>query len=430
MQIDFNSKQWGVADFERYYSGKMPEAERHALEKAALDDPFLQDALDGYEFAATPVNDIAFLKEKLWPATDNAPVFAIPWYKTKLASQLFKAAAIVILFGGLGWLYINRSNNVPEKSTELATNEKAAKTEVVTDSNQALLNHLNDSAPIIAKLDKELPITPANTSPTNNMATKDFIDKGHQAAAVEAEELARNEIRSKEKSAYTPLIDNDKKTDDSKKIANITVAPSQKRNNQISGKIINQQGEPVPHAVVKNNADSRQTVSSDVNGNFVMNNANTPTNSNAVPVEVNATGYEQSNQNIANNSTNNTIVLSDSENKLNEVVVSSAKTKKEKYQWNGRNSRIQLRNAKPLEGWDYFYYVMNDSISNNKLLMQQKGRMILSFNVDDSGKVEQVAVKKSLNPVADSIAAKILIKSPVLEVINRQKKGEAIIKMY
>lgn len=36
-------------DIERYLSGKMTLAERHALEKRALDDPFLADALEGAE---------------------------------------------------------------------------------------------------------------------------------------------------------------------------------------------------------------------------------------------------------------------------------------------------------------------------------------------------------------------------------------------
>jgi hypothetical protein len=39
-----------ASDIERYYSGKMSPQERHALEKAALDDPFLADALEGYTF--------------------------------------------------------------------------------------------------------------------------------------------------------------------------------------------------------------------------------------------------------------------------------------------------------------------------------------------------------------------------------------------
>jgi len=61
--------------------------------------------------------------------------------------------------------------------------------------------------------------------------------------------------------------------------------------------------------------------------------------------------------------------------------------------------------------------------------MQNKGRMILSFNVNDSGKLMQIEVKKSLNKTADSIAQKILLNSPVIELNNPQKRGEAIIKI-
>ena len=42
-------KQYGAADFDRYYSGQMTEQQKHALEKAALDDAFLAEAIEGYE---------------------------------------------------------------------------------------------------------------------------------------------------------------------------------------------------------------------------------------------------------------------------------------------------------------------------------------------------------------------------------------------
>jgi len=41
------------ADIRRYYEGQMSPAERHALEAAALEDPFLADAVDGYANAPT-----------------------------------------------------------------------------------------------------------------------------------------------------------------------------------------------------------------------------------------------------------------------------------------------------------------------------------------------------------------------------------------
>ena len=38
-----------AGDFERYHNGSMSPLEMHQLEKAAMEDPFLADALEGYE---------------------------------------------------------------------------------------------------------------------------------------------------------------------------------------------------------------------------------------------------------------------------------------------------------------------------------------------------------------------------------------------
>ena len=39
--------------------------EMHALEKAALEDPFLADALEGYTYTSSFKNDVAELRERL-----------------------------------------------------------------------------------------------------------------------------------------------------------------------------------------------------------------------------------------------------------------------------------------------------------------------------------------------------------------------------
>ena len=44
--------KYTAADFERYHSGKMSAGEMHALEKAAMEDPFLADALEGGQLGA------------------------------------------------------------------------------------------------------------------------------------------------------------------------------------------------------------------------------------------------------------------------------------------------------------------------------------------------------------------------------------------
>ncbi len=467
MPAEQEHKKWGVADFERYHSGKMTEAEMHALEKAALDDPFLEDALEGYAFTKTPVADLAQIKEKLWPANGDIKTPVI-WFRRKAVTQLFKAAAIVIIFGGLGWLIFNNTGNQQEKAPAIVANNTNTNNEAASPLKDSVASyyHLNDSAPIIAKLDDEKlkeAITQQQYKVTDVPPAQSALKDYSVNIPFEKDEMARNQSRAAEKVSIVPapvgiqpalegkvpgvevqsraLAMQDSAASQNQRFFSNQVANA---TNQVRGRVVDNTGKPVPFATVRNNADRRQAVAADADGNFVLNNE---VASNNVKIEVDAAGYQQTNTFLNNNSANNTIVLNQSQNALSEVVVTNAyktkksadkydaaddygtKSRKEKYQWNGRNTMIRLNNAKPLEGWDYFYYVMNDSLTNNKALMQHTGKLTLEFNVNDSGRVQDVTVKKSLNATADSIARSVLIKSPVLEITNRQKKGEAVIKI-
>lgn len=466
MPAEQEYKKWGVADFERYHSGKMAEAEMHALEKAALDDPFLEDALEGYAFTKTPVADLAAIKEKLWPAADDVKTPVI-WYRRKAIAQLFKAAAIVIIFGGLGWLIFNNTGDKKEEpNPAIAANNNESKAVAPLKDSVASYYNLNDTAPIIAKLDDkkvEEAIAQQPFKVTDAPAAQSAVKDYSADVPFEKEEMARNQSRAAEKVAIVPapvsiqpalegkvpgaeVRSKELAKQDSINTQNPRFFSNQVANatNQVRGRVVDNTGKPVPYATVRNNADRRQAVSADADGNFVLNNDMAANN---VKIEVDAVGYQQANTLLNNNSANNTIVLNQSQSALSEVVITNAyktkksvadnneangyatKSRKEKYQWNGRNTMIRLSNARPLEGWDYFYYVMNDSITNNKALMQHKGKLTLEFSVSDSGKLQNVSVKKSLNATADSIAKAVLYKSPVLEVINKQKKGEAVIKI-
>jgi hypothetical protein len=433
-------QKWGVSDFERYHSGKMTEAERHALEKAALDDPFLEDALDGYAYTQTPLADIAAIKEKIWPeeADVKAPVI---WYRQKAISQLFKVAAVIIVLAGFGWLIYNNSS---EKKRDGNATEIAAVKETPVKENPPVFDLKTDSVPAVARLDDPPSkkgisniATPAPTMPAENKADYDVN------LPAEADELARNDARTKDKAfIVVKPAPNDIVAPLKGKVSGISAktsipAETAKRSevsqdqvaaaSQVRGRVVDQNGTPVPFATISNNAGIRQVTSADAQGNFSIQN-NVATNSN-VPVQINAVGYDSKQTNLNNNSSN-TIVLNQKEAALTEEVVVNgySKTKKEKYQWNGKNSLIRLRNATPLEGWDYFYYVMNDSIVNNHYFNKDKGRIILQFEADSNGSVKNIIVKRSLNDSADNAAMRILLKSPVLKINDNKKKGEATIK--
>lgn len=106
-------------DIERYHNGTMLPAERHALERAALDDPFLSDALEGYAFTQTPAQDMAALQQKLAlriQKDDRKKVFLMqqPW---------MKIAAIFILLAVGTWIILQ--TNSRQQQENIARSEKA-----------------------------------------------------------------------------------------------------------------------------------------------------------------------------------------------------------------------------------------------------------------------------------------------------------------
>ena len=465
MAAEGRHKSWGVEDFERYHSGKMTEAEMHALEKAALDDPFLEDALEGYAFTTTPVADIDALKEKLWPKENDgkAPVI---WYRQKAVSQLFKAAAVIIIFGGLGWLIFNNTGSKKDNSSATVASLERKDIANVADSISSSLYKVDDSTPVFANVDKEmLDAKKQQSEPAINGLRSVAPAQGtiqSMDVPYEKDDMARNESRWAEKAAIIPSAaprqnglnnqvpyQKDKAAQDSVSYKNLyNTNNNLLAASQVRGKVVDNAGKPVPFATIKSDVDRRQAILTDANGNFVINSdAASNNNNNPVKIEASAIGYDQANTVLNNNSSNNTIVLNQSQNTLSETVVTNAykakksvadngeyyaeesKGRKETYQWNGNNTRIRLKNADPLEGWPYFYYVMNDSIQNNTILNKQKGRVVLQFETDSSGAVKNVVVKKSLNDAADNAALRMLYRSPVLRVKNAKSKGEATLKL-
>ena len=92
-----NIKDFTAADIEKYWGGKLSPAEMHAMEKAAMDDPFLADALEGYRHTASPTQDLEKLQKKFDKRTAAvAPVISL---QRKRYSWLKVAAAIIIICG-------------------------------------------------------------------------------------------------------------------------------------------------------------------------------------------------------------------------------------------------------------------------------------------------------------------------------------------
>ena len=130
MSKDSNIKSYTATDIEKYHKGLLSPREMHDLEKAALDDPFLADALEGY--AVSGINataDIAELKKRLSDRTEeNRKVIPLAAPSRSSFPWLRAAAMLVLVLGAAFLVYqfgfnknsspLAKSENKPVTATE------------------------------------------------------------------------------------------------------------------------------------------------------------------------------------------------------------------------------------------------------------------------------------------------------------------------
>lgn len=122
MEDGNNIKSFSAADIERYHKGLMPALEMHALEKAAMDDPFLADALDGYKIAGKATDDLTDLRNRLAERTGEAKLVVI---NTQKRFYWLRVAAMIVVVAGAGTLAYTLLNN---KTSSIAKEQNSAAT--------------------------------------------------------------------------------------------------------------------------------------------------------------------------------------------------------------------------------------------------------------------------------------------------------------
>lgn len=105
----------------QYLEGKLNPKMMHELEKRALKDPFLWDALEGYEHTSNPGSELSLLQRQLHlrivHLQENKKVFDLTWQRLSVAAS---ASVLFIAAGILFWMNLNRSVPPMEKQVEVA----------------------------------------------------------------------------------------------------------------------------------------------------------------------------------------------------------------------------------------------------------------------------------------------------------------------
>lgn len=467
MANDKTIKTFSAIDIEKYHKGSLSPAEMHAIEKAALDDPFLADALEGYATPGTDaVADIAGLKKRLSQRAEENK--AIPLAGSlRSGSRWWKAAALILLVAGAGfWIYRLSFTSTDRSVATLNETEKKQVSPPVAsvhDSVSAAINSTNDTNTDTTSYLRSNTHTGIDTSfhfkltdrqLANTMDSLKKVSQGYadmtatEPIIISAEKKTLAKDRKEEvaadalkeavpdagitrNAAPSPAYyknRQDSVTFKSKKQAekntqNELAFRSQQsgaktenlstHRNIFRGQVTDNNNNAVPFANITNTADNVGTYT-DARGNFVLTSPDS-----VLQVQVRSIGFENNVAQLQNQASLNHVVMQDDQKSLSEIVLSHKKITNR-----SRTSNLVLEEPEPVDGWDnYDVYVANNlSVPETYRTKQSGGGEVeLSFDVNKAGEPVNITVEKSLCESCDKEAIRLIKEGPKWKRKARRK---------
>ena len=399
-------KHYSAEDIQRYHEGKMSGAEMHALEKAALEDPFLSDALEGFAHASTPSTDLKEIQQRIATRTGKkrkAGVVRLPVY--------MRIAALVLLLAGAGWILFqvqrNDTDNLALESDK--TERSEPEVEVSVPSGTSLEDTFRNEGAL-----------PRNRNVA--VSKRQTTSPPQEVAAAKMESLPNTEAdqMSLSSSAITDSLPRDAAAQ--KEVAGVArtmqeqaVAPASQAtpNNVFRGQVVDANNRPIPHVNII--TTNREQTTADNNGYFSL-----VTPDSVVNATVSAIGYGTNRTYFNTLVPERKIVLQESPESLSEVVVTGSSTKKR----SALPGRVEIIDSLiPEPGWIHFNQYIHQQLNKNKEAANSPdGEVELSFNINNIGRPVNIRVEKSLCPSCDAEAVRLLKAGPRWKG-NTRKKG-------
>lgn len=452
MANDQTIVNYTAADIEKYHQGLLSPKEMHAMEKAALEDPFLADAMEGYTTAGVSVAaDIAELKNRLAAKSEKTKIVPLAGGSKSAMPWLRIAAMIVVLIGGalLAYTFVFTKKENTVAQLEPVTKKEAT----VADSNKtgttvtpkepetaATIEKLNTTA---AAETKELSgNTSANTF--NYNTTK---NKQEEITAAPFPVLRSDEYKRSEQTADKEVVSVDvakdnaivqpapNKTqaifDDAKSNAEAVASKKAALNrnakelNKIShvfqGRVIDANNMGVPFANVMNAEENTGTYT-DARGYFNLVYPDT-----VLDVQIRSLGFNQSSVQLKNNIASNQVVMMNDTKNLSAIVINNQKV--------NSNARLQNNNLffdepEPADGWENYdtYIANNVNIPEDFETKQNNTTAVeISFEVDNNGEPVNFKIEKSLCQKCDQEAIRLIKEGPKWK--RTAKKGRTTVKI-
>jgi hypothetical protein len=437
-------------DIEQYLAGNLSPQQMHAMEKAALNDPFLAEAMEGYEAMNTKEwnNHLVALREEI--ANKGTVAKVIPLHKSK--NNWWKAAAAVLIIGGGATFTIlfNKDKKAEIPATQIAE----AKTNVIdtaltgNTSTASVTQTLNPSASATSEEKKTIPGTiaklndavkvedkyiPNPTGPQLKPAAPATAasEKDNTIAAVPPvstnpvavnnnSELSQEMIADKSKAAA-------KQSDDAEAPGRQrSQAPAKKEavlNNFFTAQVVGADNTPLPFTNISIKKENFGTYA-DAKGMVRLVSTDS-----ILQIEVRSVGYVPKTFALRNNQPQTKIILQEDEIALKDrKVIGNADMAGSKRSRRAVLLRDSVVNVEPADGWDNYNTYVANNLDIPDLKNNVHGEVELTFDVKSNGTISNIKVNKSLGAEYDEAAKRLLKEGPQWRV-KKGKKTSASVKV-
>ncbi len=443
-----NHINYTAEDIQQYLSGKLTPLQMNAMEKDALEDPFLAEAIEGYEGMQQKdwKKQLAELKEGLSQQNTTAKVIAMP-----KRTNWFKYAAAVLLIGGTAaisyWL-INKKDDQQQiaqtvKTTSTSDSIQFTETnkEVIADSQKA--NTDAATVPIennFAAVEKNAEAVTEKIKPDSNFIYKPAVQPPAEFAKENSgkirEDVVVNQQTTSAANAATPPVTSNtvkegfynktatrqeelKKADAVEMREKASSKDEQQLNRNFIAQVVGPDNTPLPFANISIKSENFGTYA-DVQGNFRLVSPDS-----LLTVEIRSAGYQPKSYTLKSDVAQNKIVLAEDNLAFKQkTVVSGNATARSTISRKATLLKDSVINVEPADGWDnYNTYVDNNiEIPDDILTKNIHGQVELSFDVKSNGSITNIKVDKSLCNNCDEVAKRLIEQGPQWKV-KKGRKG-------
>lgn len=443
-----NHINYTAEDIQQYLSGKLTPLQMNAIEKAALTDPFLAEAIEGYEGMQQEdwKKQLAELKEGFSQQKNTtAKVIALP-----RKTNWFKYAAAILLIGGTAaisyWL-INKKDNLQQIAQTVKTidapdsiQNAATNAEVIADSQKT--NATAQTKPVedyFAAVDKNAEAVTEKIKPDSNFIYKPAVQSPAEFAKVNGEKIKEdvvvNQQTSSAANAATPPStlntangkegfynktatrqEELKKADAVEMRDKASSKDEQQLNRNFIAQVVGPDNIPLPFANISIKSENFGTYA-DVQGNFRLVSPDS-----LLTVEIRSAGYQPKSYTLKSDVAQNKIVLAEDNLAFKQKTVVTGNTAaRSTISRKATLLKDSVINVEPADGWDnYNTYVDNNiEIPDDILTKNIHGQVELSFDVKSNGSITNIKVDKSLCNNCDEVAKRLIEQGPQWKV----KKG-------